>query len=499
MRQVVRVLMIEPDAADAAWFHELFAGMGSMRAEIECAPRGVLGWEKVLRDGGIDAALVALLPGGPRDVEAVTRVHEVAPDVALLAVAKVEDDERARAALLAGAQDFLVKTALDSRGLERAIQFAIERTRASSERALLRARLLAEVGAVLASSPAHEENLAAMARLVVPKMGDACAIDAFSEDGTSRRIASARIDCVPASLSRAVVAVHAPAIVADGMCIVAPLLVRGRTYAVLTLERVDEARRYGPFDLALAADLADRAALATENAILRRTRDEMLTIVSHDLRNPLGVVSLSVATMRRTTVVADTKLNPVEKIRRAADQMNTLIGDLLDMSQMETGLLHIAPGPEATLPLLGEVFEAMRPLADEMQLKLVTEVTGVLPPIHVDRERVLQVLSNLISDAIVFTPVGGVVKIGAQLEGDSVKLWVSDGGPTIPEDDRARLFEQSWRAKRPGHRASGLMLPVTRGIVQAHGGQIWVSTNAAVGSTFHVTFPLSGRGLERTA
>jgi signal transduction histidine kinase/DNA-binding NarL/FixJ family response regulator len=243
--------------------------------------------------------------------------------------------------------------------------------------------------------------------------------------------------------------------------------------------------------------LARWLALAIQNArLLRRAqqaveaRDGMLAVVSHDLRNPLNVIATSASLILEIPLAEEKKRAQLEVIRRTTDRMNRLIQDLLDVTGIEAGKLSIKPEPLEVDHTLEEACEMMAPLAAERGLELVSRPSGLGQAVRADRERLLQVFSNLLGNAIRFTPHGGTVVIGAEQGDGSVVFFVEDTGPGIPTDDLPHLFDRFWKGKNsPG---SGLGLPIAKGIVEVHGGTIAVESALGRGTRIHFTIPLGG-------
>jgi PAS domain S-box-containing protein len=281
--------------------------------------------------------------------------------------------------------------------------------------------------------------------------------------------------------------------------LVVPLQARGRTLGALTLARTAAAPRYGPDDVEPARELARRAALAVDNARLyeearqaSRARDEVLAVVSHDLRNPLHAVLLA------STVLEDFSapdqwsardLQQIRVIRRSAEQMTGLIQDLVEVIAMETGAPALNRERLAAAPLPAGVAELFQAQADEKGLRLRCEADPGLPPVEADRGRLLQVFSNLVGNAIKFTPSGGTVTLRATPGDGVVHFSVSDTGPGIAPEHLASVFDRFWRARKGERGGLGLGLAIARGIVEAHGGRIWAESTVGEGATFHFTVP----------
>jgi PAS domain S-box-containing protein len=281
--------------------------------------------------------------------------------------------------------------------------------------------------------------------------------------------------------------------------LVVPLQARGRTLGALTLARTGAAPRYGPDDVEPARELARRAALAVDNARLyeeareaARARDEVLAVVSHDLRNPLHAVLLA------STVLEDFSdadrwsardRQQIRVIRRSAEQMTGLIQDLVEVIAMETGAPALHRERIAAAPLPSVVAELFQAQADEKGVRLRCESDPGLPPVEADRGRLLQVFSNLLGNALRFTPPGGTVTLRAAPGDGFVRFSVSDTGSGITAEHLDHVFDRFWRAHREERGGLGLGLAIARGIVEAHGGRIWAESVVGEGSTFHFTIP----------
>jgi signal transduction histidine kinase len=169
--------------------------------------------------------------------------------------------------------------------------------------------------------------------------------------------------------------------------------------------------------------------------------------------------------------------------------MNRLIQDLLDVTRMEAGQLVIEQARLTAEQVAAEAVEAEEPLAASASVELRLDVTRGLPEVWADRERLLQVLENLIGNALKFTRAGGRIVIGAEPRGAEVLFWVKDTGTGIAAEDVPHLFDRFWQARTGGKLGAGLGLPIVKGIVQAHGGRVWVESAPGQGSTFFFTIP----------
>jgi signal transduction histidine kinase len=173
----------------------------------------------------------------------------------------------------------------------------------------------------------------------------------------------------------------------------------------------------------------------------------------------------------------------------SADQMNRLIQDLVEATRIQSGKLRMDTCPERVPLLVKEAAFMLRPLAEARSIALKIELDGSLPPVMMDRSRVLQVISNLVGNAIKFTPEGGNIRIGCEPMGEEVRFAISDTGPGIAADQLPYIFGRFWQASDRDRRGVGLGLSIARGIVEAHGGRIWVESEPGRGSTFFFTLP----------
>ena len=240
-------------------------------------------------------------------------------------------------------------------------------------------------------------------------------------------------------------------------------------------------------------DRADREAEARHSAeAASRARDAVLAIVSHDLRNPVGSVITAAAFLLDTLaeeVLATPQGQQVGVIHRAARRANRLLEDLMDVTRIESGGLSVDVAPVQVPGLLADAAEAMRGLAEENEVQLLTDPDAQLPRVLADRDRILQVFANLAGNAVKFTPAGGAVTLGAQRGDGVVRFSVADTGPGMSAEQVERAFDRFWQAGRADRRGVGLGLSIARGIVEAHGGMLSVTSAPNEGAIFHFTLP----------
>ncbi len=225
-------------------------------------------------------------------------------------------------------------------------------------------------------------------------------------------------------------------------------------------------------------------AQAAEARVASAAREEVLRIVAHDLRNPLGTLLMSADVLGEPALTDELRARQAAVVKRTGARMNRMIQDLLNVARMDTAGLSVEPTQVAPAVLIANAMELMQPLAAERSLALVTDVANGLPDVHADVERIGQVFSNLIGNAIKFTPAGGTITLSAALADGRVWFSVTDTGPGIPPEQLARVFGPFWQARKADDRGIGLGLTIAKGIVEAHHGTIGVDSEVGVGTRF---------------
>ncbi len=397
-----------------------------------------------------------------------------------------------------------------------------------------RLKLLADVSRLLSTSFDVDKNLAAMVQLLVPAYADLAFIDLFDPNGGARRVEVVAAEPVPQAVAETLRRPPIPrstlkealllnddrahralshalsSSVTDQEAFLdacraqsvlsVPLQQRGRALGALTFVCADPSRRLSQTDLTFAKDVASRAAMAVENAELyhaaersKQTRQDILTMVSHELKNPLTAVTLSADVLLKSAPKDERRRTHrhVERIKRGAHHMRSMLDDLLDFAALETGRLSIEKHVVDVLAVVDDAVDLMAPLAQDKQLTLRHErgSAAVLASLC-DKNRLLQVLSNLIGNAIKFTDQGEiVVSVEPMPAEDRVRVCVRDSGAGIPKQVLLHLFERYWQAKETASKGRGLGLFIARGIVEAQGGAIWVESHAGKGTSFFFTLP----------
>jgi PAS domain S-box-containing protein len=283
--------------------------------------------------------------------------------------------------------------------------------------------------------------------------------------------------------------------------VVVPLLVGGATSGVLGLSSAS--RPFTERELMLLEEIGRRTALFVENARLHeaerraiKLRDDVLGVVAHDLRNPLGSIVIEAGMLHRGDGQPERRSQrPAEVIQRAARRMDRIIEDLLEVTQLEAGTLPLDRTALSTTDVLAEVVDSHRPAAAAQQLALELDVSEEVS-VWADRARVTQVLENLIGNALKFT-ARGRVSVGVGRRETDALFWVGDTGTGIGATELPHLFDRFWQARAGRRAGAGLGLSIVKGLVEAHGGRVWVQTELGKGSTFLFTLPLAATVADR--
>jgi PAS domain S-box-containing protein len=408
--------------------------------------------------------------------------------------------------------------------------------RAAAELAKQRIDFLSRAGDVLHSSLAYEETFLTLLDLIVPSLATYCVADVLEESGLVRRLhvvhedprkreLAERLRTYPRSQAhyltrRTILDSRAEHInvtdqllidiaedeahlallreLAPASILTVPLRSRKRVLGALLFARDRSRAPYEESDMALAMELAQRAASAVDNAQLYRrsqlairARDDVLGVVSHDLRNPLAVISMCATSLTETGFDdAARNMEAMQTIQESARWAHRLIQDLLDITTIEAGGLSLVNRAEDPVLLITRAAVSFEDLAAAQNVTLETELPDQLPTIICDADRLLQAIGNLVGNALKFTPTGGEICLGAQRDEDGVRIWVSDTGPGIPEEHVPHIFDRFWTAQRNSRvRGTGMGLAIVRGIVEAHRGRVWVQRNASGGATFNLRLP----------
>lgn len=406
--------------------------------------------------------------------------------------------------------------------------------RAAAETSARRLEILLKASEAIAGTLQADDALAELARFATPLLADYCVTYRMDAGGAVARVGLAHADASQQLLVEALVQAGPPSLtdahgigevlrtgtpavapnITDAMAaamaqnpqhaaavralaprssLLVPLKARGRTIGGAAFVATDRSgRRYGPEDLALAEELAARVALLVDNARLyeeaqatNQAMEDMLSVVAHDLRNPLNSIVTS-SILLAADVPPEQRRMAASSIRRAGEQMRRLLDDLLDITRIGQQRLSVHLEVIDLADLIRETTAIYQPVAEARGINLEYHPNIAALHLPADPIRLVQALSNLVDNALKFTPAGGAVRVELDRAEGAARISVCDTGPGIPPEEIPRLFDRFWRAESHSPTGLGLGLCIAKGVVEAHGGRIEVTSTRGCGSRFTV-------------
>jgi PAS domain S-box-containing protein len=369
-------------------------------------------------------------------------------------------------------------------------------------------QFLYEASSVLGMSLDYEITLWTLARASLPHLADGAAVDIVQDDGSIKRIAIAHVHADKERElwnkvfvdSGNVIRTGQPYLSATELCV--PLIIRGKTIGALYLEVERPDRRYNLFDLALAEDLADRAAIALDNATLymkeleaNRLKDDFLAMVSHELRTPLTPILGAIYKLRGSRAQDEDLQTALDMIERNARAQARIVEELLDISRITTGKMDFNRQPTDLLSIIQNAIEVVRPSTEALGIGLRAHLQDPKRLVWCDRDRIQQVIWNLLSNAIKFTRQGGAIEVRLENSPGWAHIRIGDTGVGISSEFLPHIFE---RFRQAGsfttrmHGGLGVGLSIVRYIVERHGGSVRAeSAGEGHGTMFVVDLPYS--------
>jgi signal transduction histidine kinase len=285
------------------------------------------------------------------------------------------------------------------------------------------------------------------------------------------------------------------------------MTVHGKNVGAMALFFCDKGTRFQDEDLPFFQELSFRAALSLDKSRLYRqaqeaiqARDDIIAVITHDLKNPLAAIQLNAQLLSRlmsqSSVLEQPFRKHVDRITRSVTEMRFLISNLLDFDKLRAGLFSLEPRENEVPPLIERCIGFVEPLAAAKSLKLQLEVEASLPAIYCDPDRVCQVFSNVVGNAIKFTDPGGQIRLEARNGTEEVVFSITDNGPGIDPSHLPHIFTRYWQAKSTAKLGYGLGLFIAKGIVEAHRGRIWVESTPGVGTRFSFSLPTRRKGAQ---
>lgn len=401
--------------------------------------------------------------------------------------------------------------------------------------------ILAEMATALSDTMDFDQRLQRMADIVVPQLADICVVRLLENGRLTYNAAASAVPGLTGALRRAVShgmgiqgEFGAESVIRTGKMVyvadtrnlprnsssdellrdyvrilgattyvILPLIASGQVIGTLTLSHSAPGKSFSAEDLAFAEVVAGRYAVAVENAKLYRAatiekenaqaavriREEVLAVVSHDLKNPLASIDMAANLLERGIVGTERIQEYTGRIRRSVSQAMALINGLLDFAKIQSGTFTLQKFRENAGEVILPALEQHQLLAEAKGITLERHLSADLGSFPCDSTRINQVLSNLIGNAIKFTPRGGTIRVEALETDSAIEITVADTGYGIPPELLPKVFDRYWQAEATKQFGTGLGLAIAKGIVEAHGGQIWVESEAGKGSRFTFTIP----------
>jgi signal transduction histidine kinase/FixJ family two-component response regulator len=541
------VLLVEDNPADAELLSARLEGSAGMPLRL-VQVGSVAEARSALRRSKVDVVILDLPLPDAQGLVALYQILPAAPGVPVIVLTGRADQSLALEALRAGAQDYVLKPPPDGPTLRRILRYARERQqllleldRASHESAAAarRWRILAEVGAVLASLSGDIEGIARAVSLLVPDAAQVAFVylkdtgqvpsvfqiahaDANMAPQLGERVKDllsrpGEEDALFAALGETGSSPAGPARVAERWVtalemangVALPLRCEGNICGVLVLASQGE-RHDGPARLEFGRSIADRISLEIDRFRLLRqarravaSRDRTFGIVSHDLGDPLSTIQICVRALLDPEPPPTAGVRDMANIiQRSASLMHQIVEDLRDRASLDAGRLALELQATVVADVTTQMQAMFRQTAEDRSLAFVVATAPDLPPIQADSRRLEQVLSNLLRNAMKFTPQGGRVLLDTRLaragtadaltvgSSDAVRFAVSDTGLGISPENLTHIFDWFWRAPQDRAAGSGLGLAIARGLVEAHGSRLMVESQPGKGTTFWFSLPV---------
>ena len=479
-----------------------------------------------------DLLLTDIKMPGMTGLQAFQAVRQENPDIVGVAITGYGAVDTAIEALQLGMSDFLLKPfSLDE--LSAAISKALEKKRLERENARLRALIplfglsqafmtVTELDLLLQQvmKTAVQETLAYLGVLTLKSESSgewevaAVVSDRGDEAPSPKYRLSAEIARRSAEGQRAIVWIadsgQGPFFAVKAAnsrlkaAIALPLVVKGEIIGILSLGKRQRAAAFAPSDVELLSVLASQAAIAFQNArlftrirnaydklsSLDHLKSEFINIAAHELRTPLAEINTYLALLEQE--VKDKSKSHVRAIGRAAGRLGLLVNEMTDLKFLEAGQVGLQRTQVSLPELVAEVLESLAPQAASRNQTIEHHIPDTLGCVSADGPKLKVVLSNLISNAIDFTPEGGEISVEAGVDGTSIRVAIHDTGAGIPQEEREWIFKPFHQLESSlirEHGGMGVGLAIARNVVELHGGRIWVESDMGKGSTFYFTIP----------
>ena len=472
-----KILLIEDNPGDTRLIREMLAELGQVKYQLECADQLSKGLECLVK-GGIDIVLLDL---GLPDSQGLDTLGELIAQtlaVPIVVLTGLDDDTVGVQAVRQGAQDYLLKADVHSKLLQRVIDYAIERFHAQRELQRYVRRL---ESAEARFRKMIEENADGI--VIMDRNGTVVFVNPSAESLFARKAE----DFLGEQVGYPIVA---------GETTEVDIIHNGGELAIVEMRVVETEWEDEVAYLASLRDITEHRQAHEALVELDRAKSEFISNVSHELRTPLQSIRGFTKLMLMGKVPdPETQKEFLSIMERESKHLSGLIEGLLDMSRLESGRFQIQKQRMSIENIISDAIGNFYSLASERGVVIHMDILSALPEMEVDGERLGQVMFNLLSNALKFSPDSGDVTVKAEVKNSDLMVQVSDCGIGIPNEVMPYLFQRFYRAKDPMARGgTGLGLYISKHIIEAHGGHIWVESKLGEGSTVSFTLPLNQDG-----
>ena len=474
--EVIRVLLIEDNHGYAEIIGIMLDRSHDIRFDLKNAASLLEGLKHVVKDA-IDVILLDLKLPDSRGIETFDTLYSRAQSVPIIVLTAIDNDKLALEAVKKGAQDYLVKDQVNSKSLVHAIRYAVERKR------------MAE----MLFTAAHEW------RTTFDAIGNVVCLIDYERNIIRCNKAMTELLNMPFTdiiKKNCCELIHGSRMPIKGC----PFETLKKTYG---REEILLQRRDRWFQISVDPLIDERKNLIggvhimtdiSREKEIDRMKSELISNVSHELRTPLSTIKEGIALLFDGSLggLHLEQKDMLSRVKSNVDRLSRLIDDLLDMSRIEAGKMEIEKSFVDISALIKEVISSFQNQANKKNIKFVITIMKNMLPMYIDRGRISQVMTNLISNSIKFTPAYGCITVEIRDGKKEAEISVSDTGIGIAQKNITGLFDRFSQFDReygPGERGTGLGLPISKEIIEMHGGRIWVKSESGKGSTFIFTLP----------
>lgn len=357
---------------------------------------------------------------------------------------------------------------------------------------------LLKTNEILSETMDYQERLQRIANIIVPELADWCAVSILEDDQLKLKAIAPHPTEIKPNFSLE----SSDSELNQKKFISLPLTARGKWIGTITMTMSESGRVFSRDELIFAQLVAIRCAMSADNARLFQeaqnaisVREDVVTIVSHDLKNPLSSILLSAHSMEKQKPEGITEEDwgklqkKINIIKNSTNRAITLINNFLDLSKIESGTLQLEKANTDAIAMTSSIVNMLKLLATEKGVQLRLDFSNPHLSITCDENKISQVLSNLIGNSLKFTPKGGNIDVKVTSDENFLYFSIHDTGKGISSNDLPHIFDRFWQATDTQKLGNGLGLSIAKAIVKAHNGKIWVESELGLGSTFHFALP----------